>query len=148
MRKKNLIVLLGVALLSLLMIVPGLAQEGTETETFDNSDLPGWELSPEAVVTDGVLEVNSGHFGLRLGDWSDFDLRLKVRFSGEGEVAIGYHFRDEGRYVLHIRDQQIVLGREETEPFTDLAMAEVNESLTGQWLRSALFCRKDSIRST
>jgi hypothetical protein len=126
---------LSIALLMLLAIVaPSYAQEGTEIETFDDPELPGWERSPEAVVADGVLQINGGHFAVPLGNWGNFDLSVRVRFSGDGEAVIGYHFRDEGRYILHLRHQQIVLAREETEPFTDLATYEPEDNLSDEWL--------------
>lgn len=134
MNKKTLYALMVALLTTFIVVFPSFAQEGDETETFDNPELPGWELSPEAVVADGVLQINGGHFAMRFGDWGDLDLSVRVRFTGEGEAVIGYHFRDEGRYILHLRGQQIALAREETEPFADLAVVDLEENIAGEWL--------------
>jgi hypothetical protein len=134
MKKTTLSYLLAALLAMFIIVVPTYAQEGTETESFDNPELPGWERSPEAVVSEGVLQINSGQFALRFGDWGDLDLSVRLRFTGEGEAVIGYHFREEGRYVLHLGNQHISLVREVTEPFTELAVVEVEENLAGEWM--------------
>jgi hypothetical protein len=118
------------------ILKPAHAQEETttETETFDSPELQGWEHSPEVVVVDGVLQIHSGQFAMKLGDWSDLDMSFKAKFSGDGELAIGYHFRDEGRYILHIRLDEITLVREVTDPFTELASANVSGVSIDEWM--------------
>jgi hypothetical protein len=134
MNKKTLAVLMIAFVMVLVIASPSFAQEGAETETFDNPELPGWERSPEAIVAEGVLQINGGNYAVPPGDWGDFDLSVRVRFTGEGEAVIGYHFRDQGRYILHLRSQVIALAREETEPFTELAVVEREQSQVGEWL--------------
>jgi hypothetical protein len=118
------------------VLKPVYAQEETTTETdsFDSPELEGWEHSPEVLVVDGVLQIHPGQYALRLGDWSDLDMGFKAKFSGPGELAIGYHFRDEGRYILHINLDEISLAREVTEPFTDLGRAQLSGVSIGEWI--------------
>jgi len=120
----------------LFIFTPSLAQEDTvtETDTFDDPELEGWGHTPEVVVTDGVLQIYSGQFAERFGDWGDFELTLQAKFSGEGEIVIGYHFREEGRYVLHVRTNEVVLVREVTEPFTDLERADITGITIEEWV--------------
>jgi uncharacterized membrane protein YhiD involved in acid resistance len=139
MKKISIHITLGL-LLSLFTVLfiftPSLAQEDTvtETDTFDDPELEGWGHTPEVVVTDGVLQIYSGQFAERFGDWGDFKLTLQTKFSGEGEIVIGYHFREEGRYVLHVRTNEVVLVREVTEPFTDLERADITGIAIGEWV--------------
>ena len=114
MQKKSIKLVRGlfIALITVLIIfTPSFAQDDTvtETDTFDDSQLEGWAHTPEVVVTDGVLNIYSGQFAERLGEWGDFDMTIRAKFSGEGEIVIGYHFREEGRYVLHTRTQELIL---------------------------------------
>jgi len=120
----------------LCIFTPSLAQDETvtETDTFDSPQLEGWGHTPEVVVTDGVLQIYSGQFAERFGEWGDFELTIQVKFSGQGEIVIGYHFKEEGRYVLHVRLDEVVLVREVTEPFTDLGRADITGITTGEWV--------------
>jgi len=120
----------------LFIFTPSQAQDDTvtETETFDNTQLEGWEHSPEVVVTDGVLQIYSGQFAMKYGDWGDFDMSIQVKFSGAGEIVIGYHFRDEGRYTLHILTDEVTLVKEVSEPFTEIGSVNYSGYVIGEWL--------------
>ncbi|MBN1439182.1 MAG: DUF4956 domain-containing protein [Anaerolineales bacterium] len=89
-----------------------MAQEAGWQESFDDPHLPGWEHSPEAIVVDGILRIGPGNFAARMGGWADFDLTVKVRFSGPGETVILYREADRGGYALRILVSDMVLFRE------------------------------------
>jgi uncharacterized membrane protein YhiD involved in acid resistance len=132
----NIAIGLFISLFTVLFIfTPSLAQDDTvtETDTFDDPQLEGWGHTPEVVVSDGVLQIYSGQFAERFGDWGDFDLTLQAKFSGEGEIVIGYHFRGEGRYVLHTITGEVILVREVTEPFTELGRTNITGIAIGEW---------------
>jgi hypothetical protein len=139
MKKISIRIVIGllISLITVLLIfTQSLAQDdtNTETDTFDEPQLEGWGHTPEVVVTDGVLQIHSGQFAEKFGDWGDFDMTLQAKFSGEGEIVIGYHFRDEGRYVLHMLTEEVVLVREVTDPFTELGRADITGIAIGEWV--------------
>jgi len=105
--------------------LPVLAQEEDGfTETFEDSTLPGWEHAREAVVVDGVLRMDPGSFALHVGDWSEITLSVKVRFSGEGEVALHYYFREGNQYGLIFNSEMMMLEKEQDGQVTPLGQAE------------------------
>lgn len=93
------------------LVTPALAQQESFQDSFDDPTLPGWEHSREVVVQDGVLEINAGGFALHIGDWSQIDLQVQMRLSGQGEMAVNYYFRDENHYALVLNPDHIVLQR-------------------------------------
>jgi hypothetical protein len=90
-----------------------LAQGEGFTEAFDDPTLPGWEKSNEAIVVDGVLRMAPGSFALRMGDWSEINLTVKMKYSGEGNVVIHTYFRDRAGYILNLAGGSITLDREQ-----------------------------------
>src|SRR4030042_6024650 len=90
---------------------PAAAQDPGFQESFDDPQLPGWEHSPEAIVTEGVLRIGPGNFAAYAGGWLDFDLGFKLRFSGSGETHIHYRASDSGGYLLLVTQGDIVLFR-------------------------------------
>jgi hypothetical protein len=103
-------------------------------ETFDDPTLPEWEHSRETVVTDGVLKLTPGSFALRFGDLADITLTARLRFSGEGEVLVGYYMRDEGRYGVLLREGLVILEKEQRESHTVLGTAEGAPVQQNTWL--------------
>lgn len=74
-------------------------------ETYDDPTLPGWELAPEATVTNGVLQIPGGSFAFFHGEAPDFTLSLPARFtSSQGEITLHYRAEESGAY-------QVVIGR-------------------------------------
>lgn len=123
------------ALILALFVLPAVAQGEGFNETFDDSKLPGWEHSPEAIVTDGILRIAPGNFAARMGSWGDFDLSLKLRFENTGESEIQYRTSDSSAYVLVFAPGRLFLlksGGPGTEP-TELAGANVAEIISGDW---------------
>jgi hypothetical protein len=131
---RKLVVWMAVLAIALLGTAPALAQEDGYKETFDDPSLPEWEHSREAVVTGGVLKLTPGSYALRLGDWADITLTVKVKYAGEGEVLVGYYLRDEGRYGVVLRDKLITLDKEQQGSHTVLAAAEGAPVQQNTWL--------------
>lgn len=128
--------LLACLLVLALTATPVHAQQGQGfSDSFDDPQLPGWEHTPEVVVTAGILQIGPGQFAARMGGWEDFDLTLKVRFRGEGETHINYRATDQGAYILHLMTGEAVLfkrgqpGQEE-----ELGRASAPEIQTDTWL--------------
>jgi hypothetical protein len=118
-----------------ILFTPAWAQEGDGyKETFDDPMLPQWEHSREVLVADGVLKMEPGSFALRVGDWSDITLTIKVKYSGDGEIAIRYYFRDEGSYGLHLRDGAMALEKEQNQSLTELGNVTVAGVQRDTWL--------------
>jgi photosystem II stability/assembly factor-like uncharacterized protein len=69
------------------------ALAGEFRETFDNPELPGWELAPTVYVTDGILHV-PGPEGVAFyqSAWTDMVLTLRARTIGEGELVVTYGY--------------------------------------------------------
>ena len=84
----------------LLLLLPSIifAQGNGFSETFDDSTLAEWEAPHGVSVENGILKISDDGFALHFGDWSEITLTLKFKFSGEGEGAVNYYFRDEGHY--------------------------------------------------
>jgi hypothetical protein len=131
---KKLIVWIAVFAIVLLGAAPALAQEDGYKETFDDPSLPEWEHSREVVVTGGVLKLTPGSFALRFGDWTDITLTAKLRFSGEGEVLVGYYMREEGRYGVLLREGLVIVEKEQREFHTVLGTAEGAPVQQSTWL--------------
>jgi hypothetical protein len=139
MTRKNLslsVLLLSSILILILFVVPVGAQDAGFSETFDDTQLPGWEHSPEVVVRDGVLRIAPGNFAARMGAWQDFDLTFKLRFDAPGETEIQYHVTDTGAYMLIFSPDRLMIlkgGAPGTEP-TELAGTELGTLSTGEWI--------------
>jgi hypothetical protein len=107
-----LIALLAAALLlTALFVSRAVAQGEGFSETFDDPQLPGWEHSPEVVVSGGVLRIGPGNFAARMGTWQDLELVLKLRCTGAGETHVNYRATDNGGYLLVLTDEEVILRR-------------------------------------
>ena len=136
MLKKVLTSLL-VAVLILLAFgyMPAYAQEGDGfTDSFDDSTLPGWEHAREAIVTGGVLHMDPGSFALHIGDWSEINLSVRCKFSGEGEVVLNYYFREGNRYSLHLSTGNLTLEKEQDRVISSLGQATSETIQADTWL--------------
>jgi hypothetical protein len=135
MNKKWLVLL---ALLTLLVAAPVGAQEGDAngfTENFDDATLPGWEHSGDAIVTNGVLKMDSGNMAVRFGDFADITMSVKVRYSGsEGVVVVNYYFREDGKYGLLLQNGSVILEKAQSGVLTNLAEASVTAVQPDQWI--------------
>ncbi len=131
-----IVLLLSSALILALFVIPTAAQGEGFTETFDDPQLPGWEHSPEVIVSNGVLRITPGNFAARMGIWQDFDLTLKLRFDNTGESEIQYHTTEKGAYLLVFNPERLTLLKagEPGTQFTELAGAALGELPTGDWI--------------
>lgn len=124
-----------------ILMLPGMpsrqafAQEANFTDNFDDPTLPGWEHSPEVVVSEGILKIGPGNFAARMGIWQDFDLTFRIRFTGIGETAIYYRSNDIDNYLLQITPEEVVLlrMRADNEP-TVLASQPLGQLEAGKWM--------------
>lgn len=131
-----IIILLSSMLIIALGVVPAAAQGAGFTETFEDSQLPGWEHSPEVVVRDGVLRIAPGNFAARPDSWEDFDLTVNLRFDAPGETHIQYHALDSGSYMLIFTPERIHLFKGSgpgIEP-TEMTSADIGELPAGNWI--------------
>jgi hypothetical protein len=83
---------------------PTFAQDNGLNETFEDSDLPGWELS-QASVQEGILRVNAEDgYAQVMGEWSDFALTVRVRPPSTGSLSIHYWVSEVGAYFLQFNN--------------------------------------------
>ncbi len=130
------VLLLSSSLILALFVIPALAQDEGFTETFDDTQLPGWEHAPEVIVSDGILRIAPGNFAARMGVWGDFDLSFKLRFDRPGETEIQYHASDNRAYLLVFTPDRLLLlktGGPGTEP-TELASNELGGVAMQDWI--------------
>lgn len=116
-------------------IIPAFAQEEGFSETFDNPQLSGWDHSPEVIVSDGILTIGPWNNAARPGNWTNFELRLRLRFDAPGDTEIQYRSRDAGTYLLILTPGEILLlraGAIRTEP-SELAAVEFRMD-SGEWV--------------
>lgn len=119
-----------------LVLAPAVAQgDQGFTESFDDTQLQGWEHAPEVVAADGALHIGPGQFAAKPGAWQDFTLAFKLRYTGEGETAINYRATDQGSYILSLGAGGATLVK--TAPQGDpqeLGRAETGALNTTDWL--------------
>jgi len=129
-----IVLVLSSLLLVALFVLPAAAQEGDVSETFDDPQLTGWEHSPEVIVTGGVLRIAPGNFAARNGRWQNFDLSLRLHFSGPGETHVNYRASDQGSYLLLFTVEEIILLRTTPGESSDLAHAPLGDISGADWI--------------
>jgi len=140
MKKRYLIVILLIPIAILVCLTdPAAAQGEAFSETFDDPLMPGWEHSPEVIVTDGVLRIGPGNFAALMGAWENFNLTFRFSYSGSGETAISYRATDTGSYMLLINPEETVLmkTRPQAEPSV-LARVGAAEIASDTWLEVSI----------
>ena len=83
------------------------AQEDGLIETFDNVELPGWEFSEGAQVSDGSLVLEKDMYALHGGQWMDKLITIDFLWEGSGAVIIHYQVNDAGSYLVRINDSGV-----------------------------------------
>ena len=111
-----------------------LAQGDGFNENFDSPNLTEWELPDGVIVVGGVLQMQPGGFALHFGDWSEITLTLKFKFSGEGEGAVNYYFRDEGRYSFVFTQNALYLEKETPQGMDVLGDAKAEALQPDTWI--------------
>jgi hypothetical protein len=80
------------------------------TEDFEGEPLEGWELSPDAIVTEGYLRLYGGNSAMKIGGWGDQTTQLRIQFSSfDGELMVHYFSSDRGSYNLIFTPEMIIL---------------------------------------
>jgi len=123
--------LLGMLTLSAVFLTPVRAQQTGLTETFDDAKLPGWELSSNAQVTDGVLHIEPSGYAFHPGSWADLTFEISARFVGDTTLGIGYSATDQGEYTLQVEAARVTLLRNRVE----LAHSDLDPIPPGEWMR-------------
>jgi hypothetical protein len=121
-----------VIMIALLPTMAVLAQEGI-TEPFDEANPTGWEFSPQAVVSDGVLAMKSEGFAFIQGQWSDLALQVRFKRSGQGEFLVHYLAGEGGEYNLIILPDQIMLEKMQQGTPTSLGVTPYQADGTENW---------------
>jgi hypothetical protein len=78
-------------------------------ENFDEIQLPQWDLSPEAIVTGGILQIGPANFAAPSGEWQQFEMKAKMRYKNPGELQIQYQSTEKGFYNLIIFENEALL---------------------------------------
>lgn len=110
--KRSIFILICTILtISLLVPVGANAQEeqGGFTEDFEDVDWSQWERSQDVIVEDGVLRISAGNFVHRVGNWSEIDLTMRIRFQMPNEVVVNYYMQEEGHYALILVGDHAIL---------------------------------------
>ena len=107
------------------VIVPARAQGGI-SETFDDSNLPGWELSPNVTVADGVLRMPDSSVAFYNNLPRDFTLSVYAQFAaGQGEITLLYRAVELGAYHVVIGPEYAMLAYTESEPLAGTGFARL-----------------------
>jgi len=107
----------------LTLTTPAFAQENGIKETFDTESPEGWEIHPSAKIGNGVLYLPPDSFAFRGGEWSDLQLTVKMKYSGDGEVLVSYGMTESSRYNLIIGPSYMVLERDNQGQITEMGNA-------------------------
>ena len=145
-----------IALLALLALVaapaagrPVRVQEGGGfEESFEGGELRGWEHHPDVTVADGALNMPPRSFALRIGDWSEIALDVRLRFSGEGLLLVNTYFRGEQRYGLRLAAGEIALEKSVNGAPQELARAEAPAVQPNAWLEVQLVVQNGQLAAS
>ena len=108
--KRLLISSLFVLLTALLLFIsPALAQTGGFSETFDDSNLTGWEREGDTIVEGGILKISPPGMVTKRGSWSNITLTVKLRFGTSGFAVIDYYVSEGQHYSLTILSEMMFL---------------------------------------
>ena len=129
---RRLILLLGAMAVVGLISGAAYAQEGGQTEAFDDPALPGWERTPNAIVGDGVLRIQGEGYAIRPEAQVSGGLILRLRFEGDGFVEVRYRITEAGMYILRLNPEEVLLVREAGGRQVTLGSAPSN-LVVGEW---------------
>jgi photosystem II stability/assembly factor-like uncharacterized protein len=130
-------------LLALLLLLsttlPARSQDGTFEDSFDNPDLPGWQHSPKAYVENGILRVEPGGFASPEGQWEPFEMVMRARYTGFGELAILYNMNEAGVSILLFNGSRFQLQRETGGQVMNIGEPALFEVAEGEWFNLRLW---------
>jgi len=114
-------------------------------ENFDETQLPQWDLSPEAIVTGGILQVGPANFAAPSGEWQQFEMKAKMRYKNPGELQIQYQSTEKGFYNLIIFENEALLLKEmQGEGPTELAITNIETLAEDQWFELTIAFQNNS----
>lgn len=134
MKQRNLFMCLALFTALVFLLVPGnhaWAQTST-TETFDEEALPGWERSEGAVIQNGVLQIQPGHFAVRFGEFPVGTLSVKFKQAAPDLLFIRYGMGEQGDYAVILHADTLVLEKVVQEQPTQLGEVPW-EGASGEW---------------
>lgn len=121
MRTLALILLLGYALAP---SASAFAQDDGFIETFDDANLPGWELTPNLSVTEGYLIITGEGYAFLPESRADAVIGLRLKMEGDGVIEIRYRISEEGMYILRLTPRGMELLKDAGGTETSLAMVQ------------------------
>lgn len=101
-----------ILLLLVSTVIPAHGQDGPFEDTFDDPDLLGWQHTPNVYVVDGYLRVEPGGFASPEGNWGAFEMVMRARYTGSGEMAILYNMSEAGASILLFNGSRFQAQRE------------------------------------
>jgi photosystem II stability/assembly factor-like uncharacterized protein len=134
-------ILILAASMAWLSVTTGSAQEGELHETFDDPALPGWELSPPAVIKDGALELGPTGAAQLSQSIGDALITVQViRLTAGGGIQVRYRASEAGAYTLQMDSGQLRIVREQDGLSAEMATARIEFPPT-TWLTLELDLR-------
>ncbi len=116
-----------------------LSQEGAFEDSFDNPDLPGWEHSPQVYVVNGILRVEPGGFASPQGTWGSFEMIMRLRYTGAGEIAFFFNMSEAGATILLFNGNRFQLQRESGGSVANVGEPVPFKGPEGEWFDFILF---------
>jgi photosystem II stability/assembly factor-like uncharacterized protein len=100
---------------------PVFGQEGRFEDDFENPELPGWQHTPNAYVSDGFLRIEPGGFASPEGAWGSAKITMRMRYTGQGEIAFIHNMSEAGASILLYDGSRFQLQREEAGKVRNVA---------------------------
>ncbi len=122
-----------ILLLLVSMVIPAYGQDGPFEDTFDDPGLQGWQHTPNVYVTDGYLRVEPGGFASPEGRWGAFELIMRARYTGLGEMAFLYNMSEAGASILLFNGSRFQTQRESDGQVENVGEPVHFETPEGEW---------------
>ncbi len=130
--------LIVVFLLLSIFTYPVFAQEEGTPETFDDTELTGWDTSPEVVVSEGTLSIGAGNNAFKIGKYFNFTAQFDMKITGnEGVIFFRYNMGEGNDYALIFFPERIVIEKVTEGSPQELASTEW-EGFSGEWTSVSL----------
>lgn len=110
-----------------------LAQGNGFSETFDGSELAGWDRTPGVTVSNGLLNIPPENFTVFPGTWGEITLEMSIRRLAEGDFILSYGASENGAYHLLSGGAHLVLQYEQAGNLQELAFEELEFIPAGEW---------------
>ncbi|MDH3942827.1 MAG: hypothetical protein OEV06_01865 [Anaerolineae bacterium] len=121
----------------LIALVPytlsALAQGDVFTETFDDPELPGWERSPNAIVTESVLRIEGEGFAFKPIGFENGVISMRLNLVSDGPIEVHYRRSDTDAYILRCSRDEIAIFKEVEGMASPLEATDIGLEL-GDWI--------------